>query len=155
MLVIPHLGSFGGAVMRRRARERGAAPDNGAAVERWEAPAPCLIGGGTPQRSGRAPSVLVQGGSDNPPFGASRRSIPLHREGRKKGKRRARVHKNGAGGAMSEPIARRQEGYWEAREHPVTNSPAPAHRRSLRKCARACWRWCRSAVGRERRIRAR
>src|SRR3954471_106061 len=66
MLVIPHLGSFGGAVMRRRARERGAAPDNGAAVERWEAPAPCLIGGGTPQRSGRAPSVLVQGGSDNP-----------------------------------------------------------------------------------------
>src|SRR3954453_18526443 len=102
MLITTHTGSFGGAVMRRRARERGAAPDNGAAVERWEAPAPCLIGGGKPYLS--VPDGLRRARPKGGPIIPPRRLPALHplaSRGKEKGKGRARVHKAGASGAMA------------------------------------------------------
>src|SRR3954452_12996890 len=81
--------------MRRRAAEAGAAPGNGVAVERREAPPPTSLGA---ERLVSVPggpiARLAQGRSRKPPA-ASRRSLPSRGEGRKKGVGRARVHKNG------------------------------------------------------------
>src|SRR4051794_20863572 len=77
MLVIPHPARSAVALMRRRTIERGAAPDNGAVVERWEAPAPALLGRNaliSAFRTGLAGLVLR--GSDNPPSAPPRRSVP-------------------------------------------------------------------------------
>src|SRR3954451_6643750 len=72
--------------MRRRAAKAGAAPDNGVAVERREAPPPTSLGA---ERLVSVPGEpiarLAQGRSRKPP-GASRRSMPSRGEGRKKGK---------------------------------------------------------------------
>src|SRR3954453_8498849 len=87
--------------MRRRARERGAAPDNGAAVERREAPPPTSLGGGTPRkRSGRADRKACPKEVSQTPWRLPALH-PLASRGKEKGKGRARVHKNRApGGAL-------------------------------------------------------
>src|SRR3954454_7421872 len=85
MVVTPHPGSFGGALVRRRAREPGAAPPG----RRGGAP-----GGAAPFARGRNASQAFRAGRSQgfaprgprKPPGASRRSIPSRGEGRKKGK---------------------------------------------------------------------
>src|SRR6476620_9199545 len=104
MLVTPHPARRAALFMRRRPTERGAAPDNGVAVERREAPPPSH-GGGTPRkRSGRADRKAC-------PKEASQASWrlpalhPLAPRGKEKGEGRARVHKNRASGAVAKIVA--------------------------------------------------
>ena len=79
--------------------ERGAAPNNGVAVERREAPPPSH-GGGTPRkRSGRADRKACPKGVSQTPWRLPALH-PLAQRGKEKGEGRARVDKNGAGGAL-------------------------------------------------------
>src|SRR3954453_23465980 len=111
--------------MRRRTIKRGAAPDNGAAVERWEAPAPCLIGGGTPYLS--VPDGPRRARPKGGPIIPPRRLPALHplaSRGKEKGEGRARVHKNGAGGALGDRLFASHSG---DRHVSVISIHAPGH----------------------------
>src|SRR6478752_7463353 len=98
-MVVTCIPSRRRALMRRCAMERGAAPDNGVAVERREAPPPSH-GGGTPRkRSGRADRKACPKGVSHTPWRLPALH-PLAPRGKEEGEGRARVHKNGAGGAL-------------------------------------------------------
>ena len=104
--------------------ERGAAPDNGAAVERREAPPPSH-GGGTPRkRSGRADRKACPKGVSQTPWRLPALH-PLASRGKEKGEGRARVHKNRAGGALGDRLVCKLRVCWANYQHYCIESARP------------------------------
>jgi hypothetical protein len=86
--------------MRRRAAEAGAAPNNGVVVERREAPPPTSLGAECLVSVPGGPIARLRPGEVSQTSWRLPALHPLARRRNEKGEGRARVGKNGAGGAL-------------------------------------------------------